>query len=186
MYTHTHIHIYIHISVHHIKTLKGHPIVPSMPRFPRYPFPLMPAHFLDWSIKDQKDAPWWPRYCPNPSQPCPMQTMRWVAWSWIEMVEGAYPQRSCWRFQTWVYVVLCLLCVLLPGIVWNLLSDGWGFFLFLSLCLFAIASDLSWIRPPLWISVIQISIAGAIPFFRHDKQWQLTFCSLRVADYCWL
>ena len=46
----------------------------------RYPFPLMPAHFLDWSSRDQKDAPWWPRYCPDPKQPCPMQTMRWDAW----------------------------------------------------------------------------------------------------------
>ena len=40
----------------------------------------MPAHFLDWSSRDQKDAPWWPRYCPDPKQPCPMQTMRWDAW----------------------------------------------------------------------------------------------------------
>lgn len=40
----------------------------------------MPAHFLDWSSRDQKDAPWWPRYCPDPKQPCPMQTMRWDPW----------------------------------------------------------------------------------------------------------
>ena len=43
-----------------------------------YPYPLMPAHFLDWSIQNQASAPWWPRYCPNPLKPCPMQTMRWA------------------------------------------------------------------------------------------------------------
>lgn len=61
-----------------------------------YPFPLMPAHFLDWSIKDQKDAPWWPRYCPNPSKPCPMQTMRWA---------HAHPTWTYWAlpfFGRWV------------------------------------------------------------------------------------
>ncbi|CAJ1399474.1 unnamed protein product [Effrenium voratum] len=61
-----------------------------------YPFPLLPAHFLDWSIKDQPNAPWWPRYCPDPEKPCPMQTMRWA---------HAHPTWSYWAlpfFGRWV------------------------------------------------------------------------------------
>jgi len=61
-----------------------------------YPFPLMPAHFLDWSSRHQKDAPWWPRYCPDPEQPCPMQTMRWA---------HAHPTWTYWAlpfFGRWV------------------------------------------------------------------------------------
>jgi len=61
-----------------------------------YSFPLMPAHFLDWSIKDQPSAPWWPRYCPDPSKPCPMQTMRWC---------HAHPTWTFWAlpfFGRWV------------------------------------------------------------------------------------
>ncbi|CAE7176939.1 NCS1, partial [Symbiodinium pilosum] len=61
-----------------------------------YSFPLMPAHFLDWSIKDQPAAPWWPRYCPDPEKPCPMQTMRWC---------HAHPTWTHWAlpfFGRWV------------------------------------------------------------------------------------
>ncbi|CAE7369449.1 NCS1 [Symbiodinium natans] len=61
-----------------------------------YAFPLMPAHFLDWSIKDQPAAPWWPRYCPDPDKPCPMQTMRWC---------HAHPTWTHWAlpfFGKWV------------------------------------------------------------------------------------
>lgn len=61
-----------------------------------YSFPLMPAHFLDWSIKDQPAAPWWPRYCPDPDKPCPMQTMRWC---------HAHPTWTHWAlpfFGRWV------------------------------------------------------------------------------------
>lgn len=61
-----------------------------------YPFPLMPAHFADWSIKDQPNAPWWPRYCPDPEKPCPMQTMRWA---------HAHPTWTYWAlpfFGRWV------------------------------------------------------------------------------------
>lgn len=78
MYTYLFMYIYV-ITITMIKQLGLSHSVQHAP-CPRYPFPLMPAHFLDWSIKDQKNAPWWPRYCPNPSKPCPMQTMRWVAW----------------------------------------------------------------------------------------------------------
>ena len=85
--SHTHIYIYTYmcvcvcVRVYFIYTHTSQQLGLGLSHsVSRYPFPLMPAHFLDWSIKDQKDAPWWPRYCPNPSKPCPMQTMRWVAW----------------------------------------------------------------------------------------------------------
>lgn len=61
-----------------------------------YPFPLMPTHFLDWSSKHQLHAPWWPRYCPDPDKPCPMQTMRWA---------HAHPTWTFWAlpfFGRWV------------------------------------------------------------------------------------
>lgn len=39
----------------------------------KYPFPIMPVHFLDRGPKDL--GVWWRRYCPN--DVCSLQTMRW-------------------------------------------------------------------------------------------------------------
>ncbi|CAK9071770.1 Hypothetical protein (Fragment) [Durusdinium trenchii] len=39
----------------------------------KYPFPIMPVHFLDRGPKDL--GVWWSRYCPN--DVCSLQTMRW-------------------------------------------------------------------------------------------------------------
>ena len=41
-----------------------------------YPFPILPAHFLDKGPASSGEGSWWRRYCPG-GAPCRLQTTRW-------------------------------------------------------------------------------------------------------------
>ena len=46
----------------------------------RYPFPLLPLHYMNVTSKSSGigNSIWWSRYCPDPAKPCPKQTMKFA------------------------------------------------------------------------------------------------------------